>query len=168
MEMYLRIGALMEQHNMTNQAMADKTGIPIGTISGIRSGKIQNPGFDNVCALLAAMGESIDVFYGAPDQTVQSPCTSPPDCPTNITSHVVVDDVRHLAQDAVQGVYESAAIATINRSLAWWRFLAMVLLALVLFFLIWDITHPTMGYIQYSAAFLPSAQQIFDDLRVCL
>lgn len=64
METYLQIGALMEKHGLTNQVMADMTGIPIGTVSGIRSGKIQNPSFDSVCAMMKAMGESIDALVG--------------------------------------------------------------------------------------------------------
>lgn len=64
MELYIRIGILMEQHGFTNQSMSDATGIPIGTISGIRSGKIQNPSFESVCAILEAMGESPESLYG--------------------------------------------------------------------------------------------------------
>lgn len=64
MELYLKIGALMEKHNLTNQALADLSGIPIGTISGIRSGKVSNPSFETICAILRAMGESADTLYG--------------------------------------------------------------------------------------------------------
>lgn len=65
MELYLKIGALMEKHNLTNQALADLSGVPIGTISGIRSGKIANPSYEAVCAILRAMGESMDAINGA-------------------------------------------------------------------------------------------------------
>lgn len=64
MELYLRIGALMEKHGFTNQSMADASGVPVGTVSGIRSGKISNPGFEPVCAIMAAMGESVDALVG--------------------------------------------------------------------------------------------------------
>lgn len=64
MEVYLQIGALMEKHGLTNQTMTNLTGIPLGTVSGIRSGKIQNPSFDNVCAMMKAMDESIDALVG--------------------------------------------------------------------------------------------------------
>lgn len=60
----IRLGRLMEKHGYTNQRMADETGIPIGTVSGIRSGSTQNPSFEAVAAMLIAMGESIDVFAG--------------------------------------------------------------------------------------------------------
>lgn len=64
MELYLKIGALMEKHGFTNQSMADASGVPVGTVSGIRSGKISNPGFESVCAIMAAMSESVDVLVG--------------------------------------------------------------------------------------------------------
>lgn len=66
MELYLRLGSLMEQHGFTNQSMADASGVPLGTVSGIRSGKIANPSFESVAAMLRAMGESLDAFVGAP------------------------------------------------------------------------------------------------------
>lgn len=61
---YLQIGSLMEKHGFTNQSLADASGVPKGTISGIRSGQIQNPGFDAVCAMMKAMGESVDALIG--------------------------------------------------------------------------------------------------------
>lgn len=63
MELYLKIGALMEKHNLTNQSLADLSGVPIGTISSIRSGKVANPGFETVYTILRAMGESVDSLY---------------------------------------------------------------------------------------------------------
>lgn len=60
MELYLKIGALMEKHGFTNQSMADLSGIPIGTVSGIRSGKIQNPSFETICTMMQTMGVPLD------------------------------------------------------------------------------------------------------------
>lgn len=64
MELYLKIGALMKKHGLTNQSMADLSGIPIGTISGIRSGKIQNPSFEAICAMMKVMDEPIEALSG--------------------------------------------------------------------------------------------------------
>lgn len=69
--LYIQIGALMEKHGFTNQSMADASGVPLGSVSGIRSGKIANPSFDSVCAIMAAMGESIDALVGIAPPTVQ-------------------------------------------------------------------------------------------------
>lgn len=65
MELYLKIGKLMEQHGFTNQSMADASGVPVGTVSGIRSGKIRSPGYDAICAMLSAMGESASALTEA-------------------------------------------------------------------------------------------------------
>lgn len=64
MSYYLQIGALMEKHGFTNQSLSDASGVPKGTISGIRSGQLPNPSFDAVCAMMKAMGESVDALVG--------------------------------------------------------------------------------------------------------
>ena len=64
MQLHIQIGALMEKHGYTNQSMADVSGVPVGTVSGIRSGKIQSPSFDSIVAMMRAMGESVDALVG--------------------------------------------------------------------------------------------------------
>lgn len=59
---YIQIGALMEKHGYTNQSMSNASGVPIGTVSGIRSGQITNPGFESICAMMRVMGESVDAM----------------------------------------------------------------------------------------------------------
>lgn len=66
-ELYLKIGKLMEKHGFTNQGLADASGVPVGTISGIRSGNIRSPGYDAICAMLSAMGESTSALTDAED-----------------------------------------------------------------------------------------------------
>ena len=65
MELYLKIGKLMEKHGFTNQGLADASGVPVGTISGIRSGNIRSPGYDAIGAMLSAMGESASALTEA-------------------------------------------------------------------------------------------------------
>lgn len=67
MELHIRMGQLMEQHGFTNQSMADASGVPVGTVSGIRSGKIRSPGYDAICAMLSAMGEPTSALTDAED-----------------------------------------------------------------------------------------------------
>lgn len=73
MKIHLKIGILMEKHNLTNQSLADLSGVPIGTVSGIRSGKIASPSFESICAIMRAMGESVDSLFDVSTsrQTVQ-------------------------------------------------------------------------------------------------
>lgn len=64
MQLHIQIGALMEKHGYTNQSMADASGVPVGTVSGIRSGKIQSPSFESIVTMMRAMGESVDALVG--------------------------------------------------------------------------------------------------------
>lgn len=73
MELHIRMGQLMEQHGFTNQSMADASGVPVGTVSGIRSGKIRSPSYDSVRAMLAAMGEPASALGDAQRQDGRSP-----------------------------------------------------------------------------------------------
>ena len=69
MQLHIQIGALMEKHGYTNQSMADVSGVPVGTVSGIRSGKIQSPSFEAIVAMMRAMGESVDALVGIASST---------------------------------------------------------------------------------------------------
>lgn len=61
-KLHIQLGILMEKHGYTNQSLSDASGVPAGTISGIRSGQIANPGFESVCAIMRTMGESVDAM----------------------------------------------------------------------------------------------------------
>ena len=66
-ELYIRLGQLMEKHGYTNQSLADASGVPIGTISGIRSGNVRNPGYSAICAMLSAMVEPANALSDSAD-----------------------------------------------------------------------------------------------------
>lgn len=66
-ELYIRLGQLMEKHGFTNQSLADASDVPIGTISGIRSGNVRNPGYSAICAMLSAMGEPANALSDSAD-----------------------------------------------------------------------------------------------------
>ena len=51
---------LKEKSKLTTKQISDLSGIPESTISRILSGQTDNPTFDTVCALVKAMGGSLD------------------------------------------------------------------------------------------------------------
>lgn len=118
MEIYLEIGALMEKHKMTNQSMADASGVPIGTVSGIRSGKVQNPGFESVCAMIKAMGESVDELVG-----IAPPCPAPeaPASSQHPPVSLIREEVVSACRGAIRDVLESFAHKSQHGNLVWWR-----------------------------------------------
>ena len=62
----------MEKHGFTNQSLADASSVPIGTISGIRSGKIRSPSYSTICAMLSAMGEPVNALSDLTDSITDS------------------------------------------------------------------------------------------------
>lgn len=151
-----RLNQLKEKHGLTNQKIADGSGVPSGTVSGIFSGQTARPAFEDVAAILAFMGESIDEFCGlaqpqAPEDIV------PADQPGSTVHHhhfsfmPLHGDVKRLTQDAISDVYSGEAYKIVHSNLKWWRAIAIVLIVLVVGWFTWDITHPSVGLIQYSS-----------------
>lgn len=171
MEVYLQIGALMEKHGLTNQTMTNLTGIPLGTVSGIRSGKIQNPSFDNVCAMMKAMDESIDALVGItppPVEVNEEKLTVDGYIGSDVKHHHSIsivnisEETKALARNAIREVYESEAYKNTQENLRVWRVVAIAEMVLIIGVLIFDITHPNMGYIQYSVTLEPIARSLID------
>ena len=50
-----KLQKLKSQRQMSIQTISDKSGIPIGTVKRIFSGKTTDPGYATVCCILAAM-----------------------------------------------------------------------------------------------------------------
>ena len=76
-EMKLRSG-------MTNQQVADKSGVPIGTVNRVMADQVQNPNFETISAIVMALGGSIDEVVGhtptvaAPVETAEPEKSSQP------------------------------------------------------------------------------------------
>ena len=55
---------LKESCKLTTKQISNLSGVPESTISRILSGQTDNPTFDSVCAIVNAMGGSLDKLYG--------------------------------------------------------------------------------------------------------
>lgn len=51
---------LKEESNLTTKQISDLSGIPESTISRVLSGQTDNPTFETICAIVKAMGGSLD------------------------------------------------------------------------------------------------------------
>ena len=60
---------LKEKRKLTNQQLADLSGVPIGTINRIMAGQTDNPSFQTVCDLVMAMEGSLDELAGIREET---------------------------------------------------------------------------------------------------
>ena len=69
MESYLdRIKLMKNEKKMTNEQLAERTGIPLGTLSKILAGMSDSPKLSNMIALCGALGCSVEyIVSGTPD-----------------------------------------------------------------------------------------------------
>lgn len=143
------------RHSMTYQQLADASGVPVGTVKSILTGATTNPGFDPVCAMIQAMGESIDAFYsGMPHAQLQHHHAAH-DAESITDNHNLLplrDEIKIIAGEAIHAVYQTDVYHNLHNNLRWWRAVALIETGFIFFLLVWDITHPAMGYIQYAAA----------------
>ena len=55
---------LKEKRKLTNQQLSDLSGVPVGTINRILSGQTDNPSFQTVCDIVIALDGSLDELAG--------------------------------------------------------------------------------------------------------
>ena len=119
-----RLKELKDQRKLTNQQLSDLSGVPVGTINRIMAGQTDNPSFQTVCDMVMAMGGSLDELAG-----IQTPGGGEPSPPG--------EDLIRLYERTIEGKEK-------------WRyrlfFLCCVLVAVLLGVLIYDLTHPMVGF----------------------
>ena len=115
---------LKEKRKLTNQQLSDLSGVPVGTINRILSGQTDNPSFQTVCDMVMAMGGSLDELAG-----IQTPGGGEPSPPG--------EDLIRLYERTIEGK---------EKWLYRLFFLCCVLVAVLLGVLIYDLTHPMVGF----------------------
>jgi len=175
MEIRSKLNALKEKHGLTNQQISDASGVPLGTVSGIFSGQTSRPAFQDIAAILTAMGESIDAFCGISPAHAHSETENAPQSVKTAEHHYhhfqfspLRSDMRDLAREAVREVYASDAYKILDGHLKWWRIITISLIALVVIWFTWDITHPEVGLIQYSSAVPAITTSMHEDISIRL
>lgn len=117
---------LKERRKLTNQQLADLSGVPIGTINRILAGQTDNPSFQTVCDMVMAMDGSLDELVGIK------------------TEEDAQEKKAHSSQELV-ALYQQM----IANKEQWMRrlFACCCALALVLIFIVcFDLLNPTVGF----------------------
>ena len=164
-----RIKALKEKHNVTYDQWSTMSNIPVGTIKSICTGNTENTSFDIMCALISSLNENIDDFYhGHPRATGSEEINS---AATNEQHHYhhfhvmgMRGDMREMAMEAIANAHSTEAHKYAQSNLKWWRFIALAELAFIAGVLIFDMTHPELGYIQYMASLMPTVKSFIGDV----
>jgi len=119
-----RLKELKDQRKLTNQQLSDLSGVPVGTINRIMAGQTDNPSFQTVCDMVMAMGGSLDELAG-----IQTPGGGEPSPPG--------EELIRLYERTIEGK---------EKWLYRLFFLCCVLVAVLLGVLIYDLTHPMVGF----------------------
>lgn len=84
---------IKEKHGLTIEAWAKRSNVPESTVARYLSSSLNIPNFPYVCAMLKAVGESIDTFYNCLDQKIDVPAEALKldAMPAEVVGDVVVD-----------------------------------------------------------------------------
>lgn len=132
MQLRIKLNLLKEKHGLSNQKIADLSGVPIGTVSGIMSGQTAQPGFEAVSAIVTkAFGESLDEFYSELPKKdfVAAEIQKNAAAQEHFLSH---SDVKELAKEAIVSVHASEAFRLVCNELKWWRLVSIFLIAVII------------------------------------
>lgn len=124
-----KLAEMKNNAHMTNQQIADASNVPLGTVNRILSGQTDNPSFQTVADIVRAM-------HGDPNELI-------PFIPETQESDNPPDALHRLLDN-----YEERI--RVQRKCI--KILFVCLLALIsvfVFIILYDITHPDMGYIRY-------------------
>lgn len=153
MDLRTELNLLKEQQHMTHQQIADGTGIPVGTVSSIFSGQTARPSFQDVVAILAFFGASVDSFCGLAAPPPDGSASPAPLC-------LMREDTAEACRGAIRDVMTSCVHKTQHENLVWWRSIAIGEMLFIIGLLVWDVLHPDMGYIQYSTVMTLGAENM--------
>lgn len=109
---------------LTNKQLAELSGVSLPTVNRIMSGQTDVPNYQTVCDLVMAMGGSLDELAGIPLRTVEK---------------------------LENGVSDEVYLGMIKEKDRWIKrlfFISCTLVIVLLGLLIFDYTHPMVGFIQ--------------------
>ncbi len=162
-----KLRQLKKESHMTNQQIAEKSNVPESTVARIISGKTPNPTITTVASMARAMGGSAADFFDEADEktadnaevskTDENAGAGTTDKPDLTNINVASDRGGNLPEDQfylkkyhedIIALYQSA----IRKKDAWIKRLFWCLVVIMLFIsfvLVFDILHPSLGYITY-------------------
>lgn len=129
---------------MTNQQVADKSGVPKPTVDRILRGATENPSVQNIIDIANAVG----YVFGPQESALSS-------TPVPETGDPMVQYIFKLYEDRIKAErYDhNQHIAEKNRWLRMSLALNIILVACICGVLIYDVTHPDIGWFQRDALY---------------
>lgn len=148
---YLDLNKLAEcrkQCSMTNEEIAEKAGLAPSTVSKVLSGNTTNPSIETLAPIIAVMGGSLDDVCGIATRN-------------SFGDNVTQFDLELLDRFAREHNQKIAILQKSYRdaktSMRFSRCINCFFIVLLVSVLLFDITHPTMGWVQYTVQAVTTA-----------
>lgn len=151
---------MKQASGMTNQQIADASGVPLGTVNRVMSGWTRNPTTDTAAAIREVL-EGATAEEPQPDEPEQPPEIDCHTCPRDMPTRQDYAQMSASYQQLLQRIEDRfrAALDSRDKQFAaeravyarWLRVLAIACAALVLFvmlLLVIDITNPHVGWVR--------------------
>ena len=127
MILYKELQALKDKSHLSNQEIADRSGVPLATVKRIICGQTQEPSYQAVIAIIRALDGTIeDVEFIAGDER-----NAP--------------ESERIAHKMLINLYERA-IEVKNRWIKTLVITCLIVLGLIVTLFIWDILSPSIGF----------------------
>lgn len=162
-----KIKEMKIRSGMTNQQVADKSGVPIGTVNRVMADQVQNPNFETISAIVMALGGSIDEVVGhtptivslgnaaeaeqssQPEQVVPQEQLQQKESPADYAPSDLVRGYEMLLEERLKVI--AAKNQIIEEKNQWIKrlfILCCILVAIIIGVLIFDMANPNLGYFQ--------------------
>ena len=161
------LSAKKTELNLTNQEISNLSGIPKSTVDRIlRSEEGVSTNLETAVALVKAVGGSLDEAMGIEPSKPALPAAAPESCTENLT---LLRDMLNLwwtSFSSISRAKDSAYQGSIRARDRWLVFSVLVNCVFIAW-LIYDLLHPTRGWIQYDQAAVQLRQGMAGAWTVC-
>ncbi len=149
-----RLTEMKKEAGLSNRKLAELSGVPEGTVNSILSGNTQHPTFDDINAIVTAMGRSVDEIFGEPQ--------TPTEVQAAVIDHYSLlidsykDQLAHYKDQVEQMRKNQEELRKTHkehinnhRKGLWFLLFIVVLMMVFMGYLCVDIAHGGWGLIQY-------------------
>lgn len=142
-----RLTEMKQDAGLSNRKLAELSGVPEGTVNKILSGNTTRPSFEDVEAIVRAMGRGIDEIFGEPE--------TPSEVQTAVIDHYSLliesykDQIRHYEKQIEALTVSHKDQLGSHRRAFWALFLLVLLLIALMAYICIDASHGNWGIFQY-------------------
>lgn len=153
------LGKLKAEKNLTQQQIAELSGVPMGTVSRILAGQVECPSFQAVADITKALGGSLDELAG-----IEPP--APPVLPIPPEAATVIRYERDQTyEDKLASIYKKS-LDDKNRWIILLFVILLIILCGIVALLIYDFRNLDIGYIRKLMAAASNEGMRFVSLMV--